>query len=127
MTELSVEKDNITSLLLNEDDIPGAKLTTPVEQCTINALKPWLSCRGRKVGGKREELVIRINDYIKNGLDKDLVDPDGGINIAKKRLSLGLAEEIDPEVDENFPTLGFSSGIPGVPMITNSNVWKYPY
>lgn len=59
MTELLVEKDNITSLLLNEDDIPGAKLNTPVEQCTINVLKPWLSCRGAKVGGKREELVIR--------------------------------------------------------------------
>lgn len=70
-------------------------------------------------------LFFRVNDYIKNGLDKDLVDPDGGINIAKKRLSLGLSEEIDPEVNENFPTSGFSSGIADVPIITYSNIWKY--
>jgi len=59
MTELS-QKENITTvLLLKEEDIPGAKLNTPVEQCTINVLKRWLSCRGAKVGGKREELVTR--------------------------------------------------------------------
>ena len=47
------------SIKLNEDDIPGAKLPKPTEQCTVPVLKQWLSCRGAKVTGKRGELVER--------------------------------------------------------------------
>ena len=62
-----------------------------------------------------------MNDYINNSLDKDIVDPDGGINIAKKRLELGLAEEVDPEVKENFPSTGFKCGIADAPRISYNN------
>ena len=30
------------SIKLNEDDIPGAKLPKPTEQCTVQVLKRWL-------------------------------------------------------------------------------------
>jgi hypothetical protein len=47
-------------LALEEGDIPGAKLKKPAEQCTVAVLKRWLSCRGTKVTGKREDLVKRF-------------------------------------------------------------------
>ena len=34
-------------------------------------------------------------------MDKDVVDPDGGVNLAKKRKLLGVAEVVDPAVDFN--------------------------
>ncbi|CAB4015252.1 Hypothetical predicted protein, partial [Paramuricea clavata] len=114
------ERDELVMVplrVLEEGDIPGAKLQKPVEQCTVAVLRGWLSCRGAKVTGKREDLVKRVNDYIKNGLDKKVVDPDGGVNLAKKRLEFGFAEELHPEVNENFPStvpLGLSDVIPWV-------------
>ena len=45
-------------------------------------------------------------------MDKDVVDPDGGDNLAKKRKILGVAEVVDPEINENFPSSGFQCGIP---------------
>jgi hypothetical protein len=48
---------NSDDLVLEEGDIPGAKLQKPVEQCTVAVLKRWLSCRGAKVTGKRDDLV----------------------------------------------------------------------
>ena len=53
-------RSNSGDLILEEGDIPGAKLQKPVEQCTVAVLKRWLSCRGAKVTGKREELVKRF-------------------------------------------------------------------
>jgi hypothetical protein len=50
-------------LVLEEGDIPGAKLQKPVEQCTVAVLKRWLSCRGAKVTGKREDLVKRFVQF----------------------------------------------------------------
>lgn len=35
------------------------------------------------------------------------MDPDGAVNLAKKRLEFGFAEELHPEVNENFPSTGF--------------------
>ena len=43
-------------------------------------------------------------------MDKDVVDPDGGVNLAKKRKILGVAEVVDPEINENFPSSGFQCG-----------------
>ena len=69
--------------------------------------------------------VFRVNDYIKNGMDKDVVDPDGGVNLSKKRKILGVAEVVDPEINENFPSSGFQCGIALLPRISFSHIWKY--
>ncbi|XP_029206168.2 uncharacterized protein LOC114969974 [Acropora millepora] len=82
--------DENTKVQLVESDIPGAELPKPAEFCTVAILKPWLSCRGAKVSGNRKDLIKRVNDYINNGLSNNLVDPDGGVNVQKKRLKLGL-------------------------------------
>lgn len=68
---------------------------------------------------------FRVNAYISNGLHNNLVDPDGGLNIQKKRLKLGLEKEISPLTDSNFPTDGFEIGISSVPRIGYSQIWKY--
>ena len=41
--------------------------------------------------------VFRVNDHIKHGMGKDVVDPDGGVNLSKKRKILGVAEVVDPK------------------------------
>ena len=41
-----------SSLLLKEDDIPGAKLLKPIEQCSCAVLRRWLLCRVAKTSGK---------------------------------------------------------------------------
>jgi len=42
---------------LNEADVPGAELRKPAEYCTVAILKRWLSCRGAKVSGTRNEFI----------------------------------------------------------------------
>ena len=65
------EKDQVClhsdcDIVLTEDDIPGAKLCKPVEQCSMARLKRWLSCRGAKITGKKLELVNRYVDFFIN-------------------------------------------------------------
>ena len=58
-------------------------------------------------------------------MDKDVVDPDGGDNLAKKRKILGVAEVVDPKINENFPSSGFQCGISLLLRISFSHIWKY--
>ncbi|XP_015769847.1 PREDICTED: uncharacterized protein K02A2.6-like [Acropora digitifera] len=77
------------------------------------------------VSGKRHELIKRVNDYINSGLEKNLVDPDGGLNIKKKRLKLGLEREVEPVINVEFPSEGFQVGVSCLPKIGYSQIWKY--
>ncbi|XP_015779113.1 PREDICTED: uncharacterized protein LOC107356990 [Acropora digitifera] len=117
--------DENTKVQLVESDIPGAELPKPAEFCTVAILKRWLSCRGAKVSGNRKDLIKRVNDYINNGLSNNLVDPDGGVNVQKKRLKLGLIEEVNPICNAEFPADGFQVGISCVPRIGYNHIWKY--
>ena len=36
-----------------------------------------------------------------------LIDPDGGVNLAKKKARLGLCENISPKSPHEFPTEGY--------------------
>lgn len=74
---------------------------------------------------KMQYFIFRVNDYTKNGMDKEIVDPYGGFNLAKKRKILGVAEEVDPEINEHFPSDGFQCGIALPSKISFSHVWKY--
>ena len=65
----------------------------------------------------------RVNDYIKNGLHKKVLDPDGGANLAKKRLEFGLTEELHPLVNEKFPSTGFECGTVNLPRISYRNIY----
>ena len=55
----SKEKEGDTTIMLTEQDIPGAELPKPSEHCTVAILKRWLSCKGAKVLGKRNKLIKR--------------------------------------------------------------------
>ena len=71
-------------------------------------------------------LSARVNDYVTSGLAGNIVDPDGGVNLQKKKLSLGLDKEVVPLPDEHFPDSGFQVGISaGIPQIGYSQIWKY--
>lgn len=51
-----------------------------------------------------------MNDYISTGLDKDLVDPDGGVNAEKKKAELGLLSKNKDNMPlelKQFPDKGF--------------------
>ena len=52
--------DNVEKILLDEQDMPGAELPTPAEECTKAMLRQWLSCRGGKASGNRTELIKRL-------------------------------------------------------------------
>lgn len=56
---------------------------------------------------------------------KDILDPDGGVNLARKRKTLGVAEETDPVVNNEFPSEGFTYGISVLPRISFRHIWRY--
>lgn len=53
------------------------------------------------------------------------MDPDGGVNLAKKKQKLGAVNEVDPELNEKFPSSGFQCGISELPRIAFGHIWKY--
>ena len=87
---------------LREKDIPGASLRgRNPGLLTVPELKRWLACHGASRCGRKAELVLRVSEYILTGLDKDLVDPDGGANIERKRAKLekaGLSSSEHPNL-----------------------------
>ena len=69
-----------------------------------------------------------MNDYISSGLDKDLVDPDGGVNAEKNEAELGLLSKNKDNVPlefKQFPDKGFEVGLSRIPTIGYSQIWKY--
>ncbi|PFX14909.1 hypothetical protein AWC38_SpisGene20902 [Stylophora pistillata] len=103
---MAAEKAIFSKNVIIEEDTPGAKLPREnVEECTLPRLRRWLLCRGAKTSGKKADLVKRYNDYVKGGLHlKTLRDPDGGVHLARKKVLLGLIDEVDPpHVTDIFP------------------------
>ncbi|CAH3032751.1 unnamed protein product [Porites lobata] len=67
------------TVILTEDDIPGASLAGRNPSSLKNEeLKFWLRCRGDSLKGlkTKAQLVKRVQEYIKNGRDTMMVDPD---------------------------------------------------
>ena len=58
---------------------------------TLPQLKRWLTCRGASRRGRKADLAQRVSEYMATGLDKKIVDPDGGANVERKRLRLEKA------------------------------------
>ena len=74
---------------LCEADVPGASLHgRDPGMLTVPELKRWLACRGASRRGRKADLVLRVSEYIAAGLDKEIVDPDGGANVERKRAQL---------------------------------------
>jgi len=45
--------------IIDENDIPGAKLPKPIKECTCAVLRRWHLCRGAKMSGKLADLQVR--------------------------------------------------------------------
>ena len=76
---------------LTEDDIPGASLgIRKPHELKVPELKRWLACRGASRSGKKAALIERVNDYIRSGSAKRLVDPDREIHLQLKKRHLGV-------------------------------------
>ena len=58
--EENLRIDPKQTVILTEDDIPGAKLERKLlEKYSVTQLKRWLLCRGAKTSGKKEALMAR--------------------------------------------------------------------
>ena len=50
----------------------------------------------------------RYKDYVSGGLHlKKLRDPDGGVHLARKKVLMGIADEINPTITDLFPKDGY--------------------
>ena len=77
---------------LCEADVPGASLHgRDPGMLTVPELKRWLAYRGASRRGRKADLALRVSEYIAAGLDKEIVDPDGGANVERKRAQLEKA------------------------------------
>ena len=116
---------------LREKDIPGASLRgRDPGLLTVPELKRWLACRGASRRGKKAELVLRVSEYISTGLDKDLVDPDGGTNIERKRAKLekaGLSSSDHPNLPCGVcaPETGWSKSLRNFPAVSFASLYHH--
>ena len=58
-------------IILTENDVPGGKLTKNLAECNVDKLKRWLECGGQKKGGRKAELVARVEGLLKLNLPID--------------------------------------------------------
>ena len=72
-------------IVLNEDDVPGAKLFKEPSNCSVEELKRWLHCHGLKRTGEKDELVEKVRLRI----EVIKVDHKIGLWINKKYPHLG--------------------------------------
>ena len=56
---------------------------------------------------------------------KYLRDPDGGINLLRKKAEFGVLEKAEPDLPQSFPKEGFKSDLMGIPKVTFGTVWRY--
>ena len=54
-----------------------------------------------------------------------LIDPDGGVNLAKKKARLGLCENISPKSPDEFPREGYNDDLSDVPVVDYNIIWKF--
>ena len=79
-------------VVLVEEDVPGASLGGKrPDELKVPELKRWLAARGASRKGNKSALIERVNDYIRSGAAKDIVDPDNGANLEVKQRRLGIA------------------------------------
>ena len=68
----------------------------------------------------------RYKDYLSGGLHlKKLRDPDSGVHLARKKVLMGIADEINPAITDLFPKDGYHDDLSNVPDVNFGTVWKY--
>lgn len=117
--------DGTVRVILTEDDIPGASLAGRNPSSLKNdELKFWLRCRGDSLKGlkTKAQLVKRVQDYVENGRDKMLVDPDADKIYTKReaRFSSLLPNDYVSPVTSSvkYPSDGWGKLLERMPCFT---------
>ena len=117
---------------LCEADVPGASLHgRDPGMLTVPELKRWLACRGASRRGRKADLVLRVSEYIAAGLDKEIVDPDGGANVERKRAQLekaGLDQSTghpNLQCDVPAPESGWVKSLRKLPTVTFASIYNH--
>ena len=55
------------TVLTEDDGVSGFKFERKPEEYTVDQLKRWLKYRGLKLSSKREDIVQRVRDCVRNG------------------------------------------------------------
>ena len=117
---------------LCEADVPGASLHgRDPGMLTVPELKRWLACRGASRRGRKADLVLRVSEYIAAGLDKEIVDPDGGANVERKRTQLekaGLDQSTghpNLQCDVPAPESGWVKSLRKLPTVTFASIYNH--
>ena len=120
---------NFHVIKLLPEDVPGASLGGRVpSDCKVIELKRWLECRGEKLSGLKNDLILRVNECIKMG--KTQIDPkvDGGIHYEAKKVALVNAGTLDDvPIGAECPQAGWKP-FPSIPipkMFNYGNVYFY--
>ena len=81
----------------------------------------WLHFDKSVFAGKQE--CERVKDYMK--INCKLIDPDRGVNLAKKKAHLGLCENISPKSPDEFPREEYNDDLSDVPVVDYNIIWKF--
>ncbi|XP_031556748.1 uncharacterized protein LOC116293463, partial [Actinia tenebrosa] len=115
--------------ILTENDIPGASLEgRNITELKIADLRFWLKCRGDPAKGlkTKAELLKRVEEYIKNGKDKDIVDPDPNrLYLRRKQHRLKHVvneDEAERRVLVKFPENNWGTCLQKMPMFTRAEM-----
>ena len=68
-------------------------------------------------------IYVRVKEYIQMGLDKDIINPDNGANIAKKLTAfqtsgLDLNVHANLRLSQETPTTGCTSNLGDLPLVS---------
>lgn len=118
-----------SNIILTENDIPGASLAGRNPSSLKNEkLKFWLRCRGDSLKGKSyiDNLCFyhRVQEYIKSGRDKIVVDPDPDEIYTKRKTRLSkLPTERSPETSApKYPSDGWGKSLERMPPFTRAEM-----
>ena len=108
--EMASSSLHFLTVLTEDDGVPGFKFERKPEEYTVDQLKRWLKYRGLKLSGKREDIVQRVRDCVRNGNYHSL-DP---ASIVENGLLLKFFKKIDVKTNSG------SISLPCIP----SNGWR---
>ncbi|KAK3931075.1 Ubiquitin carboxyl-terminal hydrolase 2 [Frankliniella fusca] len=119
---------DIIDPLLNEDDVPGAKLDVHnIGRYLKTDLERWLQCRRLPLKGKRQALITRVKNHMRNKVSSLLYPGvDGGkwYELKRKRLMSEAQQIISrlPQVQPWGPSL--FKPFPSVHIPNKYSSWK---
>ena len=102
------------AIILTENDIPGASfLGRKPEELSNAEHKFWLKCPGDTEKGLKTKAVLvkRVNDYIKTGKDKEIVDSDPHKIYSRWKEKRSTSSDLSNDGEESveFPSTGWGS------------------